>query len=533
MDILITEKQLKKIIKKGEMDEQDTGPDPQPQAGTSAQQSGGQGYPEVGKWESGVTRGPANQIGITKWSDVVGASLKRDKANQLKEQVVRGKDEIKKLKQILAMDGKTLYAPTDTQIVDILDPSDFNIGGKITVRQLLSKSNGGYGNSETERWLPSSWGNVFPENSVISFMTPDGLKYEAKIRNPTLYELTKRHEFKGTKAFWDEFYSMEPQSGNWKFIGYFDDNNNQFVPLETEFTFLEKLNEWKYWILTGLSILAFLVFPEGIALYVAMGFDFVAAVMMFIEKDYIGAFLSVILAFIPFIGPKLKWWRVSAERTKILAQEIAKYDNVDDLYRYINSLEKTEKTALQTLLKENPEQLVKMIDDELLNQMSQRLTLQNAKEIVDIINAGYKNKTLKKDLVLKFFNRLYLKRFGFDFSVSLGIVSVVYGGKLTYEWLQSKYQTIKGLEIPEKTKMALDKVKKIPSEEYQNKLRPIIYEYSQKYNVKGKDGYNPDLFQEISLMILEVYEIDPNADFYEAAQFVEENYQEDQVNSKK
>ena len=56
----------------------------QPAAGTSTTQSGGQGYPQVGKWESGVTRGPGNQIGITKWSDVVGSILKRAKSNPLK-----------------------------------------------------------------------------------------------------------------------------------------------------------------------------------------------------------------------------------------------------------------------------------------------------------------------------------------------------------------------------------------------------------------------------------------------------------------
>ena len=41
-------------------------------------------YPETVKWESGVTRGPANQIAVTKWSDTVGSSLTRGKANPLK-----------------------------------------------------------------------------------------------------------------------------------------------------------------------------------------------------------------------------------------------------------------------------------------------------------------------------------------------------------------------------------------------------------------------------------------------------------------
>lgn len=38
-------------------------------------------YPTVTKWETGLTRGPANQIGLTKWSDIV--KLNRGKANTL------------------------------------------------------------------------------------------------------------------------------------------------------------------------------------------------------------------------------------------------------------------------------------------------------------------------------------------------------------------------------------------------------------------------------------------------------------------
>ncbi len=38
-------------------------------------------YPTVTKWETGVTRGPANQIGLTKWSDIV--KINRGKGNTL------------------------------------------------------------------------------------------------------------------------------------------------------------------------------------------------------------------------------------------------------------------------------------------------------------------------------------------------------------------------------------------------------------------------------------------------------------------
>jgi hypothetical protein len=38
-------------------------------------------YPTVTKWETGLTRGPANQITLSKWKDTV--KLNRGKANTL------------------------------------------------------------------------------------------------------------------------------------------------------------------------------------------------------------------------------------------------------------------------------------------------------------------------------------------------------------------------------------------------------------------------------------------------------------------
>lgn len=58
----------------GELDEQEA----------EASGSGGgdkPAYPTVTKWESGATRGPANQIGLTKWRDIV--KVTRGKANTL------------------------------------------------------------------------------------------------------------------------------------------------------------------------------------------------------------------------------------------------------------------------------------------------------------------------------------------------------------------------------------------------------------------------------------------------------------------
>lgn len=79
MKIIINEKQTRNLIKKySDISEEETSTE------SNSTEGGSEGYPEVGKWESGATRGPANQIGNTKWSEVVGSTLKRDKANKLK-----------------------------------------------------------------------------------------------------------------------------------------------------------------------------------------------------------------------------------------------------------------------------------------------------------------------------------------------------------------------------------------------------------------------------------------------------------------
>jgi len=120
MKIGLTERQYRRIISKTtenqEIKEDGETPAAEPEAGTSAQQSGGQGYPEVGKWESGVTRGPANQIGITKWADIVGTTLKRDKANQLKETHYT-KKEFELLIEQLNPEFKPWYNPIDGKLM--------------------------------------------------------------------------------------------------------------------------------------------------------------------------------------------------------------------------------------------------------------------------------------------------------------------------------------------------------------------------------------------------------------------------------
>ena len=104
MKVIISEKQLACLIgQKKNVEEEDTttstasepstaSADSSSSSSSSSSDDNGKSpgaedmppYPEVPKWESGVERGPANQIAVTKWSDTVGSKLTRGKANPIK-----------------------------------------------------------------------------------------------------------------------------------------------------------------------------------------------------------------------------------------------------------------------------------------------------------------------------------------------------------------------------------------------------------------------------------------------------------------
>ena len=143
MKLGLTEKQYNNLLTL--LQEQAEAPAAEPEKGTSDKQSGGQGYPAVGKWESGITRGSGNQIGVTKWADVVGSKLTRGKANPLKEQNSKFKlplDPIefnKELNKRYPKQGSDYFADVDRENrikIDILT-------GKIKIKKHIYKANDG------------------------------------------------------------------------------------------------------------------------------------------------------------------------------------------------------------------------------------------------------------------------------------------------------------------------------------------------------------------------------------------------------
>lgn len=408
MQLVLTEKQLEmlssQLIAAQYVNEEENDPAAAaPDAGTS---SDGEKKTGATKWESGVTRGPGNQIGVTKWSDTVGSSLKRGKANPLSEQ---GTSTFVK---ILRPDGKVMNAPLNTQIIGTFDADSMG-GGKFkeSLKNLLSKENGGLGNKQTQAWVPSDWSRIIKLGSVSTFRTPDNKTYKAIIRHPKLDEFDKKN------ATWDDFYALDPDPNGWAFKGYFTDQGTAFTGIkevEPEKSFWD---EWKYWILAGASIVAVIVIPGVGGLLLSIGLDLTAAAMQYAEGDTIGAGVSVILAFLPVIGKFIPGLKVSEEVATKLAKQFAPLKTEAEIIAMVKSLPQQERYLMQKILAEDPKKLTALIEKEMFGHVTQT----NATEVVTKINELIKNKVLDKVKAEKLYKSLGLKRFGFDLAATVGV----------------------------------------------------------------------------------------------------------------
>jgi hypothetical protein len=507
MRLVITEKQLKELIRltsnNQELKEQGTG-EGAPEAGTS---SDGEKKTGASKWESGVTRGPANQIGVSTWSEIVGSKISRGKANPLSEQ------ETNSVVQILRPDGKIMNAPANTKIIGIFDQSAMD-GSKFkaSLRSMISKENGGLGNKDTEKWIPANWSKIIKLNSISSFKTPDNKTYRASFKHPKL------EQFRNVSAaeFQQKFYAMYPEPNGWKFVGYYSDQGSGFVGVEVEKTFWEK---WKYEILTGASILAAVLIPGVGGILVSIGIDLISAALQYSEGDTIGAGVSTILAFIPVIGKYNKLLNVPKETAEKLAKEFAPITSKSDLIAKVKTLPNKERVFMQNLLAENPDKLRKLIEKEVL----ENVTRENSIDVVKRLNVLIRNGQLDKVKATQLYNNLALRRFGFDLTAS-GLI--IYGGIKVDEYLNKKaqQQVLQGMLPSNEDQQIASLAKKAKEQDpatYSMIIKPIFEKYGGMYDVDDENKLNK--LRKIQKGVLDAFLKDPNSDLDVIADQLDKN----------
>lgn len=471
MKIGLTEKQyniiLSHVSENQEIREDEEVPSAEPEAGTNAQQSGGQGYPEVGKWESGVTRGPANQVGVTKWADIVGSTLKRGKANQLKEQDAPpmnfdSEDKNREDKENQKKDFNKKFVVYEIPKSSVTKNTSLTlprvINGKTTTvstfKTIPTPSAFGfdkwYNDPDWRRVIPTqdNLDQIFYKPGLLRSFTVDGVKYRANI---------KRVSEKPLK--WTFFWFTDEDGNNY--------DQSKFLKLsEVPTDYLKKdetwWDEWGQWTLAGASLIAACFGPVG--LLVSIGLDLVAAADLYIrEDDTIGAGVSVVLAFLPVIGDGLRIGKIGAKDASRLAKEFAPLKTKAEILNKVEELRKVRPNdayLVTKLIEENPEKIGSLIEKSIFDKAATaQLTKEQVSNLVGKMNELVKEGSLSKSKATTWFNNLGLRRFGFDMLATGGVMFV--GAKIKEKQIDNKI-SYKGTDEKPKTH---DQVKKLFDDE--------------------------------------------------------------------
>lgn len=374
MHLVITEKQLKKIVRlmseNQELTEQGAG-EGAPEAGTS---SDGEKKTGASKWESGVTRGPANQIAVTTWAEVVGSKITRGKANPLSEQVLLGPIAANPVSI-----NQTFNPATDTPVKEyntfwgtkIQIPADgsVNVGlwNSDKPRGLMFKD--AYQDGDFIFWpkkyidpntkKPFTKNEMAPDEEDLKNFFPDGtLRWIETKDDNRVYSviLTKN----GKDAPW------VPRNG------YFYNNGSKYVPYEPEkyihISFTTSAWRWlkENWAIVGeiaVSIIAGIL-SGGMSLVVqaliqaGVGLAFATAVYLAsnqTQSDQIGLGVGIMIACLPFIPAATRIGvRGPLKSLSKYGNELAGAKNNDEILEIINKFDPEDKLMVTKCFKQIP-----------------------------------------------------------------------------------------------------------------------------------------------------------------------------------
>lgn len=390
MRLVITEKQLKDLIRlhseNQELTEQGEG-EGSPEAGTS---SDGDKKTGASKWESGVTRGPANQIGVTKWSDVVGSKITRGKANPLSEQVLLSPPMIDPnavnnainpatdtpTKEYISFWGPKMTLPADGSV-------EIGIWDDKKPRALSFK------NAYEDQDMPGYifWPQQYIDPQTKKPYTKQELAPDEdwlKVKFPT--GTIKWIETKKDKRLYTVRLTKPSNSNEWTVVpGYFYNNGKQYVPFNVKdyvhTSVTTDVYNWvkENWVIIGEVIVSVAagILSGGASLIVqaliqaGVSIAFAGTVYLLSEKnsaDTVGLVTGVMIGCLPFIPAATKIGiKGPLKSLAKYGDELALAKTNDEVLAIINKFDEAEKIMVTRCLKDIPKaEFEKVISNKLI-----------------------------------------------------------------------------------------------------------------------------------------------------------------------
>ncbi len=495
---------------------------------SSGTQSSKAGYPAVDKWESGITRGPANPIGVAKWSDVVGAKLTRGHANPLKEQEIGMQPgrttqiaqalnarEIERKREIDKNFNENFFMiempkTSLSKASDLILPKNYE--GINTTYNVYEHPLNPY--AFFKSWVGTEYEDYIPDQRQLEEILPNGTLKSFTIGNKRYVAYVKRFSDKPLLYGFHWYFNEDGKAYNSK-----DYISKEQVP--EEFQLGEGWwSEWGQWVLTAGSILAACLIPGAQGLLISIGLDLVAAADLYVnKKDNVGAGISFILAFVPVIGNVARVGKVSTKTASKLAKTFAPLKTEEEILEAMSKLPKQEQYIVQQILKQDPKTLNKMITDVMSSKIA---TKQQALRVATQINKLVESGVIPKASAAAFYKTLGFKRFRFDLGVS-GLIIGAGAGVRYYFNKKAEEAVNQGLKPPsEDVEIAqlCAKADKMNKSDFENKIKPLFAKYD-KYDTENEADLNK--LRKIQKAVLNAYIANPKSDLNAIANNTDKN----------
>lgn len=268
--------------------------------------------------------------------------------------------------------------------------------------------------------------NILPVGTLRSFKLYDGTSFRATLKRtsdkPVVYKF------------------------NW----YFDQNgkpynqSEQLEGFEIPKDYMEKeggfWDKWGWIFMTAASVAAIMIFPGSLGLYLSLAIDMIPTVESVVKGNIPGAVISAILAFTSFGIAKIPGLgTITKEEAYSLAKKFANAKSKGEITRIYRGLSDPEKIKFQTIFNQDPQKLIKTLDNIQWQNLSQRLHTgsYSAKEMVSKLNELISVGAIKYPDAVKWWQKSGWKRFG----VELGTTGFVVGSALAYGKIKSKQIT--------------------------------------------------------------------------------------------
>lgn len=368
--------------------------------GTSATQSGGTGYPAVSKWESGLQRGPANQVGVTKWADVVGSKINRGKANQLKEQGVSSllpplgpgfgqqmaaaDNEITKKTEkdfLVKHNAIILKAPTGFyKTNNVLVPR--SVGENVTKYSLFKQTGEELQMIFFKKWFNTEWESYVPKGRDLSEILPNGTTRSFTINNRKFVASIKR--------------TSETPPYYYRFNGYVGvDDDLPYNPSvyfnEEDIPYRLKYQEESNWEKYGNDILILssfamgFFFPAAWMAPILMTLNLAAVANSLIQGKEADAMIFLVFAFLPEIKYALGLKEISTAEAKQLALAFENATTEQAIKDAMNTLPTKLRDKAYQVLKKEPKVVAKELDKAIEKGVS-NLTKEQTQELTTKLN---------------------------------------------------------------------------------------------------------------------------------------------------